>query len=141
MLDDAKKAILGQVLGALSDERYRERAAEAADKFVREKLGLTWAEVAEAVSMAALRNEKGATRDEDRTDPDWFEIFDRQGNTSYGRWMWGRAFTIRRRNPPRGRPMWFVAIDGRTLRTEAGVQLFEDLAEAKEVAEEAAGIA
>jgi hypothetical protein len=133
-LDDDKQATLAKVLGALSSSRYRERAAEAADKFVREKLGLSWDDVAAAISMAATsRDEEAAPRE----DVDWYEIRDSKGQTGYGRWMCGRSLTVRRRKGPRGRQMWYTAVDGRPLRTSTGVQLFELLSEAMDVAEEA----
>ena len=134
MLDEDKQVKLANVLGALSSERYRERAAAAVDQFVREKLGLSWADVAAAIAAAHdLREEEAAPRE----DTTWFELRDNKGQLGYGRWANNTPLTVRRRKGPRNRPMWYASVSGRPMRDSTGVQLFELLSEAMEVAEEA----
>ena len=132
-LDDDKAKTLAKVLDRLGSPHDGERAAagQAVDRFLREKLGLTWGDVAEAISQVALsRAEETAPRE----DTGWYEIRDNKGQLGYGRWLWGRALTVRARKGPRGRRMWVVAVNGRVLRMSAGVQLFQDLDEAQYVA-------
>jgi hypothetical protein len=116
------------------DPGTRAAAGAAVDQFIRERLGLTWTEVADAIELvAALHTQKTAPH---RPDTDWRFFFDDQCQMGFGRHFRGHIVATKELFGTGYPTKWTAALDGCVLRDAAGqVRLFPDMDEARRVIE------
>ena len=146
-LDPDKQAALAIVLAGIGSQDAGERAAAgaAADTFLRERLGMTWRDVADVIEhLAAVHNWSGGWFDRaPRADTQWSRFVDGENRFGYGRWQQGQALTVREysstHHPLRRGGFYFAAINGNPLHEGHGkTRLFRNLDKAKEAVEKTA---
>jgi hypothetical protein len=114
---EVQRAELTRVAEGLGSEDANTRAASSAaiDQFIR-KLGLSWEDVVDAIArMGAIENWRADWHERaPRSDTEWTRFVDDDGRVGFGRWLRGRALTVRISS--RTGASWFVAINGDVSR-------------------------
>jgi hypothetical protein len=122
------------------DPSTRAAASAAVDTFLK-SVGLGWKDVADAIGvMSAVENWKAEWRDRaPRSDTGWTRFVDSEDRVGYGRWMKGKALTVR--TTEYAGSSWFAAMNGHVIRNGNShkPRLFRDPDRAKAVIEAFAG--
>jgi hypothetical protein len=115
--DDARHAKLTRVVEGIGsqDPATRAAASAAVDTYLK-KRGLAWKDIADAIEvMSAVENWQSEEHERTtRRDTQWTRFVDREDRAGYGRWMKGRALTVRITKFMGS--SWFAAINGHVIR-------------------------